>query len=142
MWDFGECNTQSAISVNADSATFDFVQPRKTLRFTYRDMRLLRAEFPTLASAPVANAAPDGSRKTPSLLDPSAPRYQPGPPQPSNSPVPSAPSAPRAPAPTPATPVVAERKSTPAPAPRPPVLPKAMEFPAQEQKPVRIVLDK
>lgn len=131
-WDFGDCQTVPQASMQPDHAVFDFVQPRRTVRYTYRDGKLLRGEFDTLAGGQPP-AGPIGAQ---------APRYQPGPPVPAGTlagaaraepatPVPAAPAAP------------AERKpAAAAPAARPAAPAKSLEFPALEQKPVRIVLDK
>ncbi|WP_294636396.1 hypothetical protein [uncultured Aquabacterium sp.] len=153
-WDFGDCNTVPVVNTYADAATFDFAYPNKTIRFTYQDARLLRADYAgPPPGAPAAAAGP---------LPRTAARHQPG--------LPSAPTTERpsgtraaatgpAPAPSgtarntaaPATASTTPARRTPAaagsggssnptrvagPAPA-----GAMNFPAQEQKPVRIVLD-
>ena len=162
-WDFGDCTSSPVIDIGADQATFDFVQSRRTARLTYREGRLFRSEIATVASnestgvatiTDAKKAAPDNaaakkatsptpnppqkplSQSTPTAaIDASSPRYVPGPPlkvgsvegRELNLPVITRP---------------VEKKPTLSPTARPENLPKALEFPAQEQKPVRIVLDK
>jgi hypothetical protein len=150
IWDFGDCRTRPITSVQADQASFDFVQPQRTTRFTYRDARLMRGDFPTMPVAapgtPPSPAAPAGP------VNASLHRYVPGPPvaasrlaggagsyeamtgsvtggtsatPPARSPAPPRPTA-----------------QAPRPQPTPPTPVKGLDFPSQEQKPVRIVLDK
>lgn len=143
-WDFGDCRTQPLAAIAADQATFDFVQAQRTTRYTYRDARLTRGEFSNTANGYAPNSAYPAA-----AVDASGPRYVPGPPLAWSSPqarpassatagandAASVASSPRK-APVAATSVTA--------AARPAALPSAkqMDFPVQEQKPVRIVLDK
>lgn len=139
-WDFGDCFHAPEARTYPDSATFDIRQDNgSTTRFTYQDGKLMRGAFQgTPPGAPPAGAAP---------VPAGAPRYVPGLPSGAvagdkpaankvapATPVKAAPVAESKPAATPAKTTSAPR-SAPAPA-------KALDFPTQEQKPVRIILDK
>lgn len=127
-WDFGDCQNQPETAADEQQALFDFVQPRRTVRYTYRDARLMRGEFPTPPSAPPELPAP---------ADPaSARRHQPGPPVNAGTPPRRPAAAPGGNAATATAPPTPRRALPPAPTPAP-----RPEFAAQEQKPVRIVLD-
>lgn len=134
-WDLGDCQSRPKITAGEDHVTFDYSNAMRTTRFIYRDARLLRGDLPI--QGPLTN---DGTNRQ-GGIPPGAPRYQPG-----------------VPVPAPSTMVAAGRREAPAIAPagepikrsapsnqtRPtPALPsKALDFPTQEQRPVRIVLDK
>lgn len=132
-WDFGDCRTQPQMRFGADEATFDHVQGRRVTRFTYKDGRLLRGDF-TLPPEPAA--LPPPAQAQGSLPPLGGPRYVPGLPVSAAALLgAAAPAAVERPAAT-ARPVSA---AAPAPAPRPAPAP---VFTNQEQKPIRIVLDK
>lgn len=140
-WDFGDCRTQPEMRFGADEATFDHVQGRRVTRFTYRDGRLLRGDF-TLPAEPPALLPP---AQTPTQTQtqgvspqPGGPRYVPGLPVSAAPLLGTAAAAPAAPERAAAT---ARPAATPAPAPAPRPAP-APVFTSQEQKPIRIVLDK
>jgi hypothetical protein len=147
-WDFGDCRTQPQVSIGADRATFDFVQAKQTTRFTYRTASLMRSDFSNSA----AELAPKSAPSTASGVA-NTPRYTPNPPAVANNqPATSASnstdssnnlvnktSLQKTPAKT-ATPANSSAVASPQPATLPSA--KAMDFAAQEQKPVRIVLDK
>jgi hypothetical protein len=152
MWDFGDCNTKPVAAISPEQALFDFVQPQRTIRFTYRDSRLMRGEYPTQPADPLGGAAALSGAP----VDANARRYVPGPPVaalPASAPKAADSSGAKAPAKAaPASSLALARSTTaaatpattaaPAPRPAPPAAAKALDFPAQEQKPVRIVLDK
>ncbi len=134
IWEFGDCDSKPAAQIQTDHATFDFVRSQRTTRFTYRDARLSRAEYPT------ATAGPPGSAPIPATpINTSAPRYVPGPPVVSTPLGSQARQAVRPPPMAPQTPAPARVTSSNQTAPPPA---RTLDFPAQEQKPVRIVLDK
>jgi hypothetical protein len=157
-WDFGDCRSQPITSIGSDQAVFDFVQGRQTTRFLYRDARLMRGDYPTGAAANAPNAP------SPATADTNGRRYVPGPPvawgnQPavpaanstagasSVASVASSPTSPKVatkPAPASTIPNNTNPVASAVNAQRPAAPPstKAMDFPVQEQKPVRIVLDK
>lgn len=123
-WDFGDCRNRPQATTYSDQATFDFVQPRRTVRYTYRDARLVRGEFPTPTTTSAATKpSPIGSPSLPTPAEPPAENK--------SSPTASA----RGSSPERA------RPQTTMPRRAPPPSPKALDFPTQEQKPVRIVLD-
>jgi hypothetical protein len=130
-WDFGDCSIQPIITTNDDSLTFDYPKGRNTVRFTYRDSRLVRSEFagthPTIKSDTLA---PLGA----SIIVPRPDRYIPSPPilvMPGISTI----------ATTSVVPV--DRKPvSPSSNTRPSTPQRPLEFPVEEQKPIRIVLDK
>lgn len=139
-WDFGNCQSTPKMSLYPEGATFDFAYPRSTIRYTYKNAKLVRNEY---NGTPPALQA-DGAAKVAS----EAPRHVPGPPsapderRPAGHTVHAAdasdakPVTRGKPSPTRNTPSTPRPLRVPAPAPTP-----AMNFPAQEQKPVRIVLD-
>lgn len=136
-WDFGDCRTQPEMRFGADEATFDHVQGRRVTRFTYKDGRLLRGDF-TLPAEPAALPPPAQAQAQAqgSSPPPGGPRYVPGLPG-SAAPLLGT-AAPAAPERTAAT-----ARPAPAAAPAPPPRPApAPVFTSQEQKPIRIVLDK
>lgn len=135
-WDFGDCVHTPQTTVYADGITFDFPQDDgNTVRFTYyQEGRLTRMVVPGL---------PSGARPAPiKPITGGAPRHVPG--------LPGAPTAGDRPAAANTAPATAPARS-PAPEPRPtrtrpsappPTPDRDLKFPSQEQKPVRIILDK
>jgi hypothetical protein len=130
-WDFGDCQTKPEMRLGPDEATFDFVQGRRTTRFTFKESRLLRGDFATPTEPALA---------APSTPLPAGPRHVPGPPVSAASLGLTGTAAPPATAPRPAP--TAAPVPAPAPVARAPAPPPAPVFTAQEQKPIRIVLDK
>lgn len=144
-WDFGDCERTPKATVYADGITYDFTQGDGSIvRFTYhQEGRLTRTVIPSAQAGayaePVKPIAGD------------APRYVPG--------LPDKPTSGDRPAAT-----ATNRAAAPAPEPQPQPRPAArtnqntarsgsgsgsasgtnriVDFPSQEQKPVRIVLDK
>lgn len=159
-WNIGECSAEPDINVAADNATFDFVQKRRTVRYLYRDMRLMHSQFATVTdtttSVEQSSVLPKASQRLPGLpqtatsaesagIPSKGPHYVPGLPQqaPLNSGVTSTSSPPLS---SPSVlskpaPVVVARNTSVASNARPAAPPKTFDFPVQEQKPVRIVLD-
>lgn len=133
-WDFGNCTDRPVVAVSADAATFDYVASRRVVRFTYRDGRLVRSEFPNTPEAYRNANAQQAPARAP--LAPSQSRYMPGLPIAVGMETPAATASAvrrepaRAMPPSPAA-----RANSSAPPPKP------LTFPTQEQKPVRIVLD-
>lgn len=68
-WDFGDCQNRPQATAYTDQATFDFVQPRRTVRYTYRDARLTRGEFATPTSLPAKTSPPPAAPPTASMPD-------------------------------------------------------------------------
>lgn len=136
-WDLGDCMHAPDVKAYADSMTIDY--PRDSggsTRFVYQEGRLRRGTY----SGAAPSAPPPGSSAMPS----DAARYQPGVPSapiPGDRPVTAA----TGPKPTSKPATDAPRTTKPAPATRTPAAPapaKQLEFQTQEQKPVRIILDK
>lgn len=134
-WELGDCKSRPKVTAGEEHVVFDYSNSMRTTRFIYRDARLVRGEIPVqgpLAAEgkPRQGAIPQG-----------APRYLPG-----------------IPVQAPGTLTAAGRKDHPSiaaagePAKRPapvtqprpttPLAGRPLEFPTQEQRPVRIVLDK
>ena len=133
-WDLGDCLHAPDVKTYADSMTLDY--PRDGgggTRFVYQEGRLRHGGYSGVAP----NAAPVSVAPMPT----GAPRYLPG--------LPSAPKADDRPvastedARTPGKPVARPSKPPAAVRTAPPPAPaKPLEFQTQEQKPVRIILDK
>lgn len=87
-WDFGDCQNRPQATAYTDQATFDFVQPRRTVRYTYRDARLVRGEFATPIDLPAATRPSPAEPPSASLPDRKRPQAmaprpaQPAPPAP------------------------------------------------------------
>ncbi len=122
-WSMGDCKTQPKITMGEDEATFDHLVGNLTVRLTYRDGRLLRSEFPTVALQ-------TGPRHVPGLAVPATVARTAAKP---------AANATSSPSPTSGVTKTAAPVPTAAPAPA-----KQLTFSnqGQEQKPVRIVLDR
>lgn len=126
-WDLGDCSHVPEARFYTDGATFDIRQDNgTTLRYTYQDGRLTRGSF---------NGPPPGS-----AIPNSAPRYVPG--------SPNAPEAGDKTSNTKNTAPKSTQNTEPKPTPktstttRTPAPLKQLDFPNQEQKPIRIILDK
>ena len=138
IWDMGDCRSRPEISIHEDQAFFDYVNGNRTTRFIYRDAALLRGEFSTSAIR-----RPAASSMAPASGPESGPRYVPGPPiavtQPRGAAQSSTPPTNTASAPRPSlgrtNPSPNSRATLPEPA-------RTLDFPTQEQKPIRIVLDR
>ena len=133
-WDVGDCLSQPKIQVAPDQATFDFAQGDRTLRYIYKDNRLVKGDLfnPVYAGpTPVAPASAEPSN-----------RYVPGLPLKADG-VFAGTSTPT-PAPTSAASATAVAAKPAAPRPAPAVAHRAAApvFAPQEQTAVRIVLDK
>lgn len=150
-WDTGDCRHAPAVRLTAGTLALDYPQDNGgAQRFVYQDGRLDRGTLSAAqvaALAPAAGAAPGNA----AVVPPQAQRYVPG-----------LPAAPAAGAPAPSAAVAPPDRRTAATAPsadRPAVRPVAaavpvtapaapprpsrpLDFQAQEQKPVRIILDK
>lgn len=149
IWDIGYCR-RPEISIQEDQAFFDFANGARTTRFIYRDAALFRGEFATFAmrspAAPsrAGEGRPEGrtEARTEARTE-GGPRYVPGPPvaapQPRDSGTGSAPQTSTASAPRPST---ARTRPTASPRPALPAPARTLDFPIQEQKPIRIVLDR
>jgi hypothetical protein len=125
-WEFyGDCKT-AATAVKVDNEQqFDFRLPYQVTRFTYRDSRFLRSDIPLNRLQANPGTSPGGV---------TGPRYTPGAPSSNAS---------QSPPPDPVKRTATAARSAPTPrtaqaAPQPAKL----EFAAEEQKAIRIVLDK
>ena len=131
-WNFyGDCKTPATSAKVDNEQQFEFRGAYQVTRYTHRDTRLFRSDIPLNR---LQQAAPAAAPSTPGV---SGPRYVPG--APSGNAASTAPTAP----PDPVRRSAAAPRSAPAPrttqaAPQPAKL----EFPAEEQKAIRIVLDK
>ncbi|TXH46114.1 MAG: hypothetical protein E6Q92_02445 [Burkholderiaceae bacterium] len=167
-WDLGDCRNAPQIQVSGGEMAFDFPQGQRLVRYIYRDRRLLRAEAQLPSAGPgqaLASGLPERSGMPPSMNQTSAagtgngmPRHVPGLPHPvsvsqpqasasaASSPVALAQTAASATAGS-ATAQAAKPAAKPAAAPQPGPAPAPRQaaapvFTTQEQKPIRIVLDK
>lgn len=145
IWDVGNCG-RPEILIQEDQAFFDFANGARTTRFIYRDAALFRGEFATSAMrspAAPSRAGEDRPEGRTEARTEGGPRYVPGPPvaapQPKDSGTGSAPRTSTASAPRPST---AKTRPTASPRPASPAPARTLDFPIQEQKPIRIVLDR
>lgn len=135
-WEFGDCVSEVQVAAQGADLTYDFARDRHLTRFTYRDMRLLRADAVIPPPAPPAPALIAGDRFVPGL--PTAIEHASAAP----ARIAAAPASATSPAPAPA-PAGRPTARTASAAPPAPAPQKALVFaPAAEQTPIRIVLDK
>lgn len=128
-WSIGDCRQQPKISISSNEAVFDFTYGNQTTRFTYTDSRVIKSDLSTAAAA---------AYRTATTTQPERSRYSPSPPKviqkgqkPSSTPDTIAP-------------ITSSSKLTKStnPAPTTPAPTRNLIFSNQEQRPVRIVLDR
>nr|WP_315229221.1 hypothetical protein [uncultured Limnohabitans sp.] len=128
-WAMGDCRQQPKVTFSKDEATFDYTYGSRTTRFTYTNQRLLKSELSTLAATAYRTQATTQSEHS---------RYLPSPPHTFSVVSTSANSPPIG-----AGETVGLSKLTKSASAAPvPATVRNLTFSSQEQKPVRIVLDR